>query len=201
MLRVPPKVRAPVTMTRSLELPPTIPAGPRSKSACDPVFNISEPTVRVPAVPVVPGDNMPPLLTVTVPLMVPVPSRVALVSTCTAELPKLPVTDNTPPCTSVNPVLVLVPLRIRVPVPLLLSPSVPVPFWRTPLKVVEVLLAPTVRVAEPVALTVPVPVKDPIVLENAPRFKMDVTVKAELALKAVVEPACRVPALTVVVPE
>ena len=70
----------------------------------------------------------------------------------------------------------------------------------TPPKVVVALLPPALKVAVTPVVTVPVPAKEPIVLEN-PRFKVaPLTVKAELALRAVVEPACSVPALTVVTP-
>ena len=72
-----------------------------------------------------------------------------------------------------------------------------------PLKVVLELLPPAVRVAEvEVALlvTVPAPAREPTVLEKPARSRVEVTVKAELELKAVVEPAFSVPALTVVAP-
>ena len=58
MLSVPAKVRLPVTATRSLDVPPTTPAGPSSKLDNDPEFNTSEPTVRVPAA-LLPGDKYP----------------------------------------------------------------------------------------------------------------------------------------------
>ena len=102
MFSVPAKVRLPVTATRSLTPPPTVPAGPSSKLDTDPELNTSEPTVRVPA-PVLPGASIPPLKIVTAPPIVPAPPKVAPLSTCTAELLKLPRTDNWPPWTSVNP--------------------------------------------------------------------------------------------------
>ena len=49
-------------------------------------------------------------------------------------------------------------------------------------------------------MTVPAPARDPTLLEKLARSRVEVTVKAELELKAVVEPALSVPALTVVVP-
>ena len=102
MFSVPARVRLPVTATRSLTPPPTVPAGPRPKLDTDPELNTSEPTDRVPATPL-PGASMPPLKIVTAPLIVPAPLNVAPLSTCTAELLKLPRTDNWPPWTSVSP--------------------------------------------------------------------------------------------------
>ena len=49
-------------------------------------------------------------------------------------------------------------------------------------------------------MTVPAPAKEPTLLEKPLRSRVEVTVKAELPLKAVMEPACSVPALTVVAP-
>ena len=88
------------------------------------------------------------------------------------------------------------------PVPILVSAKVPVPFCRMPLKIVDALLPPTLKVAGPPRyVTVPVPANEPIVFEEPSRFKVPpLTVKCELALRAVVEPACSVPALTVVTP-
>ena len=54
--------------------------------------------------------------------------------------------------------------------------------------------------AVPLLVTVPVPAKEPMALENPSRSKVALTVKSEVALNAVVEPACSVPALTVVTP-
>ena len=87
--------------------------------------------------------------------------------------------------------------------PVLVRPRVPDPLTKVPLKVVLVLLPPAVRVAEvelALLVTVPAPAKEPTVLEKLSRSRVEVTVKAELELKAVVEPACSVPALTVVAP-
>ena len=87
------------------------------------------------------------------------------------------------------------------PVPVLVSARAPVPFCSTPLKVVLRLSPSAVSVAAaPVSVTVPVPAKEPIALEKPPRFKIEVTVKSEFALKPVVEPACSTPTLTVVAP-
>ena len=87
--------------------------------------------------------------------------------------------------------------------PLLVNPRVPAPLVKVPLKVVSELSAPAVKVAEVVAallVTVPVPANEPTVLEKLARSRVAFTVKAELALNAVVEPACSVPPLTVVAP-
>ena len=83
-----------------------------------------------------------------------------------------------------------------------MKPRVPAPLIKVPLKVVLVLSPPAVKVAGVAALlvTVPVPANEPTLLEKLSRSRVEVTVKAEFALKAVIEPACSVPALTVVVP-
>ena len=87
--------------------------------------------------------------------------------------------------------------------PLLVSPRAPGPFCRIPLKVVEALSPPAVSIAAAARLLVivPVPASEPIALEKPLRSKVELTVKSEFALNAVVEPACNVPALTVVAPE
>ena len=88
--------------------------------------------------------------------------------------------------------------------PFFTSETVPDPFWITPEKVVEVLLAPVLSVAAVVLLsvTVPAPAREPMPLPYPPRSSVAPlpTVTAELAPKADVLPACSVPALTVVVP-
>jgi hypothetical protein len=74
---------------------------------------------------------------------------------------------------------------------------------KVPLKVVVELSPPAVKVAEVVAtllVTVPVPAKEPTLLEKLARSRVEFTVKAEPALNAVMEPAFNVPALTVVAP-
>ena len=98
----------------------------------------------------------------------------------------------------------LSPESVSVPEPALVKPRVPTPSVKVPLKVVLVLFPPAVSVTEvEVALlvTVPAPARDPTLLEKLARSKVKVTVKAELELKAVMEPACSVPVLTVVTPE
>ena len=111
---------------------------------------------------------------------------------------------NVPALTVVAPLYVLAPEIVRVPVPFLVNPRVPAPSVKVPLKLVLELLPPVVKVAEVVEVllvTVPVPANEPTVLEKLARSRVAFTVKAELALKAVVEPACNVPALTFVTPE
>src|SRR5271165_455617 len=90
---------------------------------------------------------------------------------------------------------------MRAPVPVLVSARVPLPSSSVPLKVVGRLVPPAVSMAAtPVLVTVPLPAKEPIELEKPPRSKIEVTVKLELPLNPVVEPASSVPALTVVAP-
>ena len=52
----------------------------------------------------------------------------------------------------------------------------------------------------PLLFTVPLPASEPIVFEKPFKSSCEFTVNAELALNAVAEPACNVPALTVVAP-
>ena len=111
-----------------------------------------------------------------------------------------------PALTVVAPVWVLTPLRVMLPAPFLVRPSVPTPpFWRVPLKVVLVA-SPNVSVAAVAAwlfCTVPFPVRERMVLLKPLRRRIPVplTVTAELALKEFVAPPCRMAKLgTVVAP-
>ena len=93
------------------------------------------------------------------------------------------------------------PLRVKAPAPLLVSAKAPGPLCSVPLKTLDALSLPTLSIAPaPVFVTVPVPVKEPTEFEKPFRFKVTLTVKSEKELKAVTEPACSVPALTVVTP-
>ena len=88
--------------------------------------------------------------------------------------------------------------------PVLVRLSEPVPFWSTPLKVVEVLSAPAVRVAAaPLSVTVPAPAREPIAWLKPLRSRVapEATVNALAEENELVAPAASVPALTVVVPE
>ena len=96
------------------------------------------------------------------------------------------------------------PESVSEPEPVWVSDIVPVPFWMTPENVVEALAPPVVSVAA-VALesvTKPAPANPPMLLLYPARSSVAPldTVIMELVPKAVVEPACRVPALTVVPP-
>ena len=96
----------------------------------------------------------------------------------------------------------MVPERVCVPVPVFLSAVVPDPFWITPLKVVEVLLPPAVSVlvvAEEL-VTVPLPASEPMERSKPARSSEALAVTAELLPNALVEPAFKMPALTVVAP-
>ena len=104
MSSVPPKVRLPVTLTRSLPVGPLPPATPgvlSSKRETEPAANTRPPSVSVPGL--WPGASVPPFCTVTNPLIVPTPASVALVWTATAPF-KLPSTTSIPPATVVPPV-------------------------------------------------------------------------------------------------
>ena len=99
-LSAPPLIVRPegvVTATRS-EVPPN------SKVSRAPGSSVRLPTERVPAVVVVAGDSMPPLLTVTVFVRVPVPPRVAPEATVVAEEARAALTSRVPLLTEVVPV-------------------------------------------------------------------------------------------------
>ena len=105
------------------------------------------------------------------------------------------------------PVFVLVPLKVSSPVPSFVRPRVPTPpFCRTPLKVVVVFAAPTVRVAAVEAwlfCTVPLPAKDgtALLIPLSRRIPVPLTTMAELALRLAATVPCRMaPLLMVVVP-
>ena len=82
-----------------------------------------------------------------------------------------------------------------VPVPVLVNPRLPAPSApsvKFPLKVVFESLPPAVNVAGADSLlfvTVPLPANEPTVLELPLRSRTELTVKAELGLNAVMEPA------------
>lgn len=83
----------------------------------------------------------------------------------------------------------------------MVSAVAPVPFWIMPLKVVDVLFPPEVSVAAaPELVTIPAPASEPIEFENPARSSVAPlsTVVAEDEPNADVEPALKVPALTVV---
>ena len=99
----------------------------------------------------------------------------------------------------------LAPESVSEPVPVFVSAVTLAPSLTTPEKVVEVLSPPVVSVAgalTPLLVTkLPAtPASEPMLLEKPPRSSVAplATVTAELEPKAVVEPACSVPALTVV---
>ena len=95
----------------------------------------------------------------------------------------------------------MAPVRVSVPVPILIKSSVPVPSCDMPLKVVELLLPPAVSTAptEPALVTVPLPAREPIWLENPFRSRAPATTNADVGLNPVVESACKVAQLTMVV--
>ena len=84
----------------------------------------------------------------------------------------------------------------------MVNPRLPVPVVKFPLKVVDGALPATVRIAEPATLflMLPVPANEATLLEKPARSKVPVTVNAEVELRPLVEPACRVPAVTCVRP-
>src|SRR5262245_34322608 len=125
------------------------------------------------------------------------------VSPVTLPVAPLPIC-SVPALMVLPPVKVLTPVRVRVPVPDLVRLVVEVPpSWITPLKVVEVLLAPAVNVAveAPLLVTVPAPASDPIAWPKPLRSSVPVTVNALADENVLVAPACRVPPLMVVEPE
>ena len=97
------------------------------------------------------------------------------------------------------------PVSVSVPVPVLVSDSVADPFWIVPEKVVLVLLPPVVSVSvvdAPESVIRPAPAIEPTPTELPARSTVAplATVTAEFDPNAVVDPACNVPALTVVAP-
>ena len=113
-------------------------------------------------------------------------------------------TSSTPALTVVVPPYVLAPDNVSVPVPVLVSATVPLPFCMTPENVVELLLPPAVSTTAPAAplVTVPAPAREPIASLNPRRSKIAPpdTVTALPEGTALVAPSCRVPAPMVVAP-
>ena len=81
-----------------------------------------------------------------------------------------------PALTVTVPVWVFVPLRVSAPLPVLTRPSAKAPpFCNVPLKVVEVLSPPVVKVrllAVPAFSTVPAPAREPMVASKLFRRRM-----------------------------
>ena len=96
----------------------------------------------------------------------------------------------------------MLPDRVRIPAPTFNSPRTPVPLANVPLKIVLVPLTPEVNVdaLAPLLVTLPLPANEPTLSEKPPRSRSEYTVKAELELNPVAEPALSVPTLTVVAP-
>ena len=99
----------------------------------------------------------------------------------------------------------MAPDSVSVPVPVLVSASVPVLLRITPLKTLLALLPPTVRADVPpdTVSTVPAPVR-PLIVSLKP-FRSSVPASAKLPLpvpsgKASLAPSLSMPALTVVSP-
>jgi hypothetical protein len=87
---------------------------------------------------------MAPAAVVREPPMVPVPERVAFAATVTGEVPKVPSRASEPVLMAVAPEWVLFPVRVRVPVPVLVrAVAACPPLVILPAKVVEVPSAPT----------------------------------------------------------
>ena len=104
-----------------------------------------------------------------------------------------------PPSTVIGPVKASLLFRVSVPEPTLVRPSVrPSPSSISPLNVVLVLSPPTVSVSlplDPVVVTKPLPVSDPMLWLKPPRLSVPlaVTLKAELGKTRLPRPlaACR----------
>lgn len=85
----------------------------------------------------------------------------------------------------------------------MVSASDPAPSRIVPEKILDVLSPPVISVAAPpLLLTVPAPASEPIAFEKPARSSTapPATVTAELLPKALVDPACSVPASTMVGP-
>ena len=98
----------------------------------------------------------------------------------------------------------LVPERVKVPVPFFTKEMVPVPASNDPLKAVDVLLPPRVIVLLPTVelVTNPLPAREPWVREKPATLRVPLLVRALLALpKALALPRIVVPAERKVPPE
>ena len=90
----------------------------------------------------------------------------------------------------------LVPERVNVPVPFFTKEMVPVPASSDPLKAVDVLLPPRVRVVLPAVelVTVPLPAREPWVRERPAMLRVPLLVSALVVLpKALALPRIVVP--------
>ena len=108
-----------------------------------------------------------------------------------------------PAVTFKAPVRLLVLVSVSVPLPFWVSPKTPGPFCNVPEKVVEVLLPPVVSVAAvPLSVTIPAPARLPMLLLKPARSIVAplASVTAELLPKALVDPALSVPPLITVAP-
>ena len=111
-----------------------------------------------------------------------------------------------PSLTVTPPVKVLLPPSVRVPVPVLIRPSAPAPFWMRPEKLPLLLLAPAVKVIAPAWLLVmvPEPVKPLTVMLRLLRSRVPLTITSPLLTPegtAPVLPIFRMPAEIRVFPE
>jgi len=95
----------------------------------------------------------------------------------------------------------LAPLSVRVPVPILVRATVPVPFWMMPENVPLLLVLPVARVPVPATLlvTAPAPLRIPAVLLKLARSRVPASLMSELMENAVALPALRVTPLLIVV--
>ena len=143
---------------------------PTSISRVAPAPNEKLPVFKIPGL--FPGATVAPLLTVSDPPNKPLPPIAALLFTVMLLALEIePLTSSAPALIVVAPVYVFAPLRVCVPVPTLLSPSVAPPapaFWITPLNAPELPSAPTVKTDEVPPgnrRTVPLPFNASIVSE------------------------------------
>src|SRR5205823_3956205 len=124
-------------------------------------FNVGVAFVRWPLIvsvpilptPDAPGARVPPLLTRTAPLMAPAPPSVALEKTVHSEGEFVPLRNKAPASTAFVPVKELLPLRVSVPLPSLLTqmalPALLALLRIVPLKTELRLLPPTLKTVFP----------------------------------------------------
>src|SRR4051812_18521850 len=116
--------------------------------------------------------------------------------------------SKVPALTDKAPEKVLAPDKVRIPVPVLVKPTVPTPSVKVPEKVVSVLRPPVVSTAVPAVPLVMRPPADPASARDPATwfllFRLRVApvamLRAEALLSVLTLPVTKVPVLMVVVP-
>lgn len=188
-LRVPSRVRLPLTLTSGLPLLETGAPSPMSKFEL--ALNTSEFTDKVLPVTLA---RWPPSATIAAPLSKPLPVKMAPLLISILVLSSEPLIFNVPALTVVLPVRVLIPERVSVPVPSLFNSPVPV---STPSKMLLALLPPILSVLLLPISVVPLPVRL-ATLPEPPRLRLVAAPRLTTALLPSAAPlsVVRLPACT-----